>query len=219
MNVIVISAYPERRTKYDNRYQIFEAYTPKDITQEVYDDYYFRYNAKPLYRKKVISCAESHKAVLQKIIDEDLKDTIIIEDDAVLDFDRLDELKGVNQFTYIGGDITSLTLDKSNTFRKESKENVRASLKNGINKIDIQNWRLAHACGYYIPNASVAELILRSIPVYKLNRAIDKEYMELQKQGIVQQFIYPAIVTLVEDEAKKGFNFSSYKLHSNQYYY
>ena len=219
MNIIVVSAYPERRTKYDDRYTIFEAFTPKDITQKVYDNYYFRYNAKPLYRKKVISCAESHKKVLQKIIDEDLKDTIIIEDDAVLDFDRLDELKGVNQFTYIGGDITSLTLDKSNTFRKESKENIRASLKKGINKIDIENWRLAHACGYYIPNRTVAELILRSIPVYKLNRAIDKEYMELQKQGIVQQFIYPAIVTLVEDEAKKGFNYSSYKLHSNQYYY
>ena len=219
MNVIVISAYPERRTKYDDRYEIFEAYTPKDITQEVYDNYYFRYNAKPLYRKKVISCAESHKAVLQKIIDEDLKDTIIIEDDAIMDFTRIEELKGLDDFTYIGGDITSLTLDKSNTFRKESKENVRASLKNGINKIDIENWRLAHACGYYIPNKEVAQRILARIPVYKLNRAIDTEYMLLQKQGYIQQFIYPAIVTLVEAEAKKGFNYSSYKLHSNQYYY
>ena len=198
---------------------IFEAFTPKDITQEVYDNYYFRYNAKELYRKKVISCAESHKKVLQKIIDENLKETIIIEDDAVVDFARIGELKGVNQFTYIGGDITSLTLDKSNTFRKESKENVRASLNTGINKIDIQNWRVAHACGYYIPNKEVAELILRSIPVYKLNRAIDTEYMLLQKQGYIQQFIYPAIVTLVEAEAKQGFNYSNYKLHSTQYYY
>ncbi len=219
MNVIVISAYPERRTKYDDRYEIFEAYTPQDITEEVYDNYYFRYNAKPLYRKKVIACAESHKAVLQKIIDEDLKDTIIIEDDAVLDFNRLDELKGINQFTYIGGDITSLTLNKSNTFRKELKEDIRKSLNKGINIIDIENWRLAHACGYYIPNRTVALLILGSIPVYDKCRAIDKEYMEIQKQGYIKQFIYPAIVTLVEDEAKKGFNYSSYKLHSNQYYY
>jgi len=136
-----------------------------------------------------------------------------------MDFTRIEELKGLDDFTYIGGDITSLTLDKSNTFRKESKENVRASLKNGINKIDIENWRLAHACGYYIPDKKVAELILARIPVYKLNRAIDVEYMLLQKQGYIQQFIYPAIVTLVEAEAKKGFNYSSYKLHSNQYYY
>jgi len=219
MKVIVISAYPERRTKYDDRYEIFEAYTPKDITQEVYDNYYFRYNAKPLYRKKVISCAESHKKVLQKIIDEDLKRTIIIEDDAVLDFDRLDECNYLNEFTYIGGDITSLTLGKSNTFRKELKEDIRKSLNEGINIIDKKSWRVAHACGYYIPDKKVAQRILDSIPVYKLNRAIDKEYMELQKQGLIQQFIYPAIVTLVEDEAKKGFNYSSYKLHSNQYYY
>ena len=27
MKIIVISAYPERRTKYDDRYEIFEAYT------------------------------------------------------------------------------------------------------------------------------------------------------------------------------------------------
>ncbi len=219
MKVIVISAYPERRTKYDDRYEIFEAYTPKDITQELYDNYYFRYNAKPLYRKKVIACTESHKKVLQKIIDEDLKRTIIIEDDAIVDFDRLDECNYLNEFTYIGGDITSLTLDKSNTFRKELKEDVRKSLKEGINIIDKKSWRIAQTCGYYIPNKKVAQRILDSIPVYKKGRIIDKEYMELQKQGLIQQFIYPAIVTLVEDEAKTGFTYSHYKLHSNQYYY
>ena len=219
MKVIVISAYPERRTKYDDRYEIFEAYTPKDITQEVYDNYYFRYNAKPLYRKKVISCAESHKAVLQKIIDEDLKETIIIEDDAIMDFTRIEELKGLDDFTYIGGDIVALTLNKYNDFRKNQKEDIRQSLNTGINNIDIDNWRLAHACGYYIPNKEVAQRILASIPVYDKCRAIDKEYMLLQVEKKISQFIYPAIVTLQMEEAKKGFNFSSYKLYSNQYYY
>jgi len=219
MKIIVISAYPERRTKYDDRYEIFEAYTPKDITQEVYDNYYFRYNAKPLYRKKVIACAESHKKVLQKIIDDDLKGTIIIEDDAIMDFTRIEELKGLDDFTYIGGDIVALTLNKYNDFRKNQKEDIRQSLNTGINNIDIDNWRLAHACGYYIPNKEVAQRILASIPVYDKCRAIDKEYMLLQVEKKISQFIYPAIVTLQMEEAKKGFNFSSYKLYSNQYYY
>jgi GR25 family glycosyltransferase involved in LPS biosynthesis len=219
MKTFVISAYPERRKKYDDRYTIFDAYTPKDITDEIYDNYYFRYNAKPLYRKKVISCAESHKKVLKIIIEEDLKETIIIEDDAVMDFTRIEELKGLDDFTYIGGDIVALTLNKYNDFRKNKKEDIRQSLKKGINTIDIENWRLAHACGYYIPNKEVAQRILDSIPNLNKCRAIDKEYMLLQVEKKISQFIYPAIVTLQMDEAKQGFNFSQYKLHSNQYYY
>jgi len=219
MKIFVISAYPERRTKYDDRYTIFDAYTPKDITNEIYDNYYFRYNAKPLYRKKVIACAESHKQVLKIIIEEDLKETIILEDDAVLDFSRIEELKGINEFCYIGGDIVALTLNKYNEFRKTKKEDIRQSLNTGLNTIDIENWRLAHACGYYIPNKEVALQILNSIPNLNKCRAIDKEYMLLQEKRIISKFIYPALVTLQMDEAKQGFNFSQYKLHSNQYYY
>ena len=73
MNIIVVSAYPERRTKYDNRYQIFEAYTPKDITQKVYDDkgkldkstvpgdYYFESaaGATQIYSKKTVGSSSS----------------------------------------------------------------------------------------------------------------------------------------------------------------
>jgi len=219
MKIFVISAYPERRTKYDDRYTIFDAYTPKDITDEIYDKYYFRYNAKPLYRKKVIGCAESHKKVLKIIIEEDLKETIILEDDAILDVSRIGELKGMNEFCYIGGDIVALTLNKYNEFRKTKKEDIRQSLQQGINTIDIENWRLAHACGYYIPNKEVAQQILNSIPNLNKCRAIDVEYMSLQKKRKISKFIYPALVTLDIDEAKKGFNFSQYKLHSNQYYY
>ena len=219
MKIFVISAYPERRTKYDDTYTIFDAYTPKDITNEIYDNYYFRYNAKPLYRKKVIACAESHKKVLKIIIEEDLKETIILEDDAILDVSRIGELKGMNEFCYIGGDIVALTLNKYNEFRKSKKEDIRQSLQQGINTIDIENWRLAHACAYYIPNKEVAQQILNSIPNLNKCRAIDKEYMLLQEKKIISKFIYPALATLQIDEAKQGFNFSQYKLHSNQYYY
>ena len=219
MKIFVISAYPERRTKYDDTYTIFDAYTHKDITNEIYDNYYFRYNAKPLYRKKVIACAESHKKVLKIIIEEDLKETIILEDDAILDVSRIGELKGMNEFCYIGGDIVALTLNKYNEFRKTKKEDIRQSLQQGINTIDIENWRLAHACGYYIPNKEVAQQILNSIPNLNKCRAIDVEYMSLQKKRKISKFIYPALATLQIDEAKQGFNFSQYKLHSNQYYY
>jgi len=220
MKVYVINAYKDRKEKYDNRYTIYPAVWWEDITDDILEKYYFRYNAKKDYRRKVVACAESHKKLLNEIILNDLKEVVIIEDDAIInDFSRLEELKDVDDFTYIGGDITSLTLTKSDEFRKTKKEYVRESLKLGMNTINISNWRVAHACGYYIPNKQVAKKILDLIPVYTKGRAIDKEYMMLQEKKIIKDFIYPAIVTLDIDDAKKGFNYSTYKLHSNQYYY
>jgi len=220
MKVYVINAYEDRKEKYDDRYTIFPAIWYENITDDILEKYYFRYNAKKDYRRKVVACAESHKKMLNEIISKDLKEVVIIEDDAVInDFSRLEELKDINDFTYIGGDITSLTLNKSNEFRKTKKEYVRESLKLGMNTIDISNWRLAHACGYYIPNKEVAEKILNLIPYYDKCRAIDKEYMMLQEKKIIKDFIYPAIVTLDIGDAKKGFNYSTYKLHSDQLYY
>lgn len=220
MKVYVINGYPDRKEKYDDRYTIFPAIWYENITDDILEKYYFRYNAKKDYRKKVVACAESHKKMLNEIISKDLKQVVIIEDDAVInDFSRLEELKDINDFTYIGGDITSLTLSKSNEFRKTKKEYVRESLKLGMNTIDISKWRLAHACGYYIPNKEVAERVLNLMPYYDKCRAIDKEYMMLQEKKIIKDFIYPAIVTLDIGDAKKGFNYSTYKLHSDQLYY
>jgi len=220
MKVYVINAYKDRREKYDDRYNIFPAIWYENITDDILEKYHFRYNAKKNYRRKVVACAESHQNMLKHIISNDLKEVVIIEDDAVInDFSRLEELKDINDFTYIGGDITSLTLNKSNEFRRTKKEKIRESLKKGLNEIDISNWRIAHACGYYIPNKEVAEKILKLIPVYEKCRAIDKEYMMLQEKKIIKDFIYPAIVTLNIGDAKKGFNYSTYKLHSDQFYY
>ncbi len=220
MKVFVINAYTDRREKYDDKYELFPAIWWETIDDELLSKYHFRYNAKIPFRKKVIACAESHKNMLKHIISNNLKEVVIIEDDCIIeDFSRLEELKTLNDFTYIGGDITSLTLNKSNAFRK-TKEHVRQSLKLGINKIDITNWRIAHACGYYIPNKEVAKKILDLIPVYTKGRAIDKEYMMLQEKKIIKDFIYPAISTINIKEANTGFNFSTYKLPNGvQKYY
>ena len=221
MKVFVINAYKDRREKYDDRYNIFQAVWWEDVTEEQLEKYHFRYNAKKDYRRKVVACAESHQNMLKHIISNDLKEVVIIEDDAVInDFSRLEELKDVNDFCYVGGDITSLTLNKSLDFRKTKKEYVRESLKLGMNTIDISNWRIAHACAYFIPNKKIAEKILNLIPVYDKCRAIDKEFMMLQEKKIIKDFIYPAIVTLDIGDAKKGFNFSRYTLPngSQQYY-
>lgn len=221
MKVYVINAYKNRKEKYDDRYTLFPAIWYEDITDDILENYYFRHNTKKDFKRKVVACAESHKKLLNEIILNDLKEVVIIEDDAIInDFSRLEELKDVNDFTYIGGDLTAIKWDLYKEFVKTKKEDVRQSLKIGMNTINISDWRISHACGYYIPNKEVAEKILKLIPVYEKGRAIDIEYMLLQKKKIIKDFIYPAIVTLNEEEAKKGFNYSKgYTLASNQLYY
>tara|TARA_R110001599_G_scaffold171084_1_gene361509 strand:+ start:133 stop:798 length:666 start_codon:yes stop_codon:yes gene_type:complete len=221
MRVFVINAYEERREKYDERYELFPATWWEDVTEEQVEIYHFRWNAKIELRKKIVACSLSHKRLLQKIIDEDLKNIVIIEDDALIDdFDRLDELEDIKEFCYIGGNFGSPLLKDNNEFTKGGKKDIlRESLSKGLNVIDLKEFRLGHACGYYIPNKEVSQMILSNIPKGKKERAIDAEYIFLQKKGKINKFIYPAISTLYLKDACNGFTYSTYKLYDDQTLY
>ena len=218
MRIFVVNAYPERRSKYDDRYEIYDAVWWEDLTDEDIKDYYLRYNAKTDLRKKVVACSKSHKNLLMKIIKEDLKDVVIIEDDAIIeDFERLKELEEVNEFCYIGGDITSPLLKNMKDFKSNGeKDNLRFEFIKGINQINPKEFKIGQTCGYYIPNSKVAQHILSNIPVNDKERAIDNEYMYLQKRGVINYFIYPALSVLNVEEARKGFTYSNHKLYDNQ---
>ena len=106
MTIFVVNAYEDRKEKYlnDDRYELYPAIWWENVSDEDVEKYYFRHNANMDYRRKVVACSESHKSILMKIIKEDLKDTFILEDDAIIeDWDKLDELKGFQDFCYIGG--------------------------------------------------------------------------------------------------------------------
>jgi GR25 family glycosyltransferase involved in LPS biosynthesis len=218
MRIFVVNAYPERRSKYDDRYEIYDAVWWEDLTDEDITDYYLRYNAKTDLRKKVVACSKSHKNLLMKIIKEDLKNVVIIEDDAIIeDFERLKELEEVNEFCYIGGDITSPLLKNMKDFKSNGeKDNLRFEFIKGINQINPKEFKIGQTCGYYIPNSKVAQHILSNIPVNDKERAIDNEYMYLQKRGVINYFIYPALSVLNVEEARKGFTYSNHKLYDNQ---
>jgi GR25 family glycosyltransferase involved in LPS biosynthesis len=218
MRIFVVNAYPERRSKYDDRYEIYDAVWWEDLTDEDIKDYYLRYNAKTDLRKKVVACSKSHKNLLMKIIKEDLKNVVIIEDDAIIeDFERLKELEEVNEFCYIGGDITSPLLKNMKDFKSNGeKDNLRFEFIKGINQINPKEFKIGQTCGYYIPNSKVAQHILSNIPVNDKERAIDNEYMYLQKRGVINYFIYPALSVLNVEEARKGFTYSNHKLYDNQ---
>ena len=225
MNIYVINAYKERSNKYDERYTMYPAKWWTDITDIEVEKLHFRYNCKIPLRKKITACCLSHLGMIQKIIDEDLKDVVILEDDTIIkDFELLkEEVKLIpNEFCYLGGQINSPLVKDYHTFTKEHKKAIIDHIRNDnniIQTIDTNIFRITHACGYYIPDKKVAIKLLSSIEeVYKGRklRAIDVMFYELQKKGIIKYFIFPAIGTLDLKDAKQGFTYSHYKLEDEQ---
>ena len=220
MRVFIVNAYEDRKEKYDEeKYELYPAIHWTDVKDEDVERYHFRHNAKMDYRKKVVACSMSHQELLQKIINEDLKDVFILEDDAIIEkWDRLKELEGCKEFCYIGGQINAPLMKDFKKF-EDIKDSVRDNFCKGINVIDPKEFRLAHTCGYFIPNRRVAQDILSNIPHGSKERAIDSEYIALQKKGKITKFIYPAIATLYLPDANKGFTYSTYKLYDDQILY
>ena len=221
MRIFVVNAYPERKEKYlsDKRYELFPAVWWENVSEEEVDKYHFRHNAKLEYRKKVVACSLSHKKILLKIIQEKLENIIIIEDDALIDFERLDELRNINEFIYIGGDVTSPLLKNMKYFKENDKQELQNLFMKGINEIDPEIFKIGQTAGYFVPNFKVAQAILSNIPHGKKERAIDTEFIYLQKKKIINKFLFPAISVLYLEDAKNGFTYSNYKLYDNQKFY
>ena len=220
MNIFVVNAYEDRKYKYDEeRYQLYDAVWWEDVTEEQTEDFHFRHNAKMDLRKKVVACTMSHMNLLKKIITDKLEDVVILEDDCVIkDGKRLEELKGTKEFCYIGGQINAPLMKDFKKFEAE-KDAVRDNFSKGINVIDPKEFRVAHACSYYIPNADVARHLLSNMPNGKKMRCIDTEYILQQKKDRIKKFMYPALAVLNLDDAVKGFTYSGYKLYDNQEFY
>ncbi len=206
MKVFVINAYPERRNKYDERYTMFPAVLSKDVEESDCDKYSFYWNISSKLKHNIVACSMSHKKCLEHIVINKLNEIIIIEDDAVIDFERLDELKEYNDFTYIGGDIRPPLLKDDSKFKKEMIiSNV------GKNQIDTDRFVILGCFGMYIPTWNVAKMIIENIPVNTKEKAIDVEMKKLQKKELIKYYHYPAISTLYLEDAKTGFSASQMK--------
>ena len=227
MRVFVINAYPDRRSKYNNDYELLKSIWWEDITDDMLDNYHFRYNCKTELRKKICACTESHKAAIKKIIDEDLQDVCILEDDCIIkDMELLSEIVKIlpEDFVYLGGQVNAPLVKDYNSFKHKKKdiiENIKKD-NNLIKTIEPEKYRITHACSYYIANKEVASKILSSIDdVYSKRklRVIDVMFHELQKRNIIKYFVFPALGTLHLPDARRGFTYSTYKLDDEQLEY
>jgi len=228
MKVLVINAYPERRDKYDENYEMFPARLWNTITEDELSEFTFRHNCNMELRKKITACCLSHLEVLKKIVDEDLKDVVILEDDCYIE--DMEGLRSTikylpNEFLYLGGEINATLLKNYPKFRETEKPDIIKMIdrRNQLyHQIMPDKFRITMACSYYIPNKEVAGMILHEIMKHFSNKklhAIDHIYWQLQKKKVIKGFIFPALCVLHEEDAKTGFTFSQYKLHDNHKFY
>jgi len=225
-----IEKYKSRLEKYDNRYKIFKGTTPDDVTDEEIKKYCFYWNASEAHKRAVISCRKTHLKMIDYIIEKNLKNVVILEDDTIIDdFDELKNLENVKEFCYLGGKLGWKIKSKDGKndmkdFKYRRHAEITETLKKGINEIGIKDcWRVAQACGYFIPDKTEAMrikvLLQNYIPsqFYRM-KAIDTELILLQKEGRIRLMYYPAIAVLHLPDAKKGFTGQHYQLTNQKTY-
>jgi hypothetical protein len=222
--------YKSRLHKYDNRYNIFEGTTPDEITDEEIKQYSFYWNANPDYRRAVISCRKTHLKMLDHIIENNLRNVVVLEDDTIIDdFDKLKNLENFHSFCYLGGKLGWKIKSKDGKndmkdFKNRRHKEITENLKKGINEIGIENcWRISQTCGYFIPDKKEAMRIKILVEDYIPNnffrkKAIDTEFILLQKEKKIKWMFYPAIAVLHLEDAKKGFTGSNYQIGQQKFY-
>jgi GR25 family glycosyltransferase involved in LPS biosynthesis len=215
VKIFVINISDERWERYkdDERFKRWIGCDGRDLDMEFVEQTYITmWNARELHKRCVAGCCESHLSLLRHIYENKINDAIILEDDVDIDFDRLDILKDVNEFCYLGGHFQGRTLKhKAHT----------GFLFEGVNTITPHTFTIAGAYGYYIPTYDIAESLYINIMSKTKRRGFDCELRRLQKGNKIKKFIYPAIVELYLPVAQTGFSCqsSNFKLNDSKKYY
>ena len=194
----------------DDRYERFNATLGSNLGEnnKYMKKIIMMWNVSDKQKRNVVGCLISHLRVLRYIVKNKLKDVLIIEDDAIVDFKKLKRLKikklPRDKMIYFGGIVRSLKLNDS----LWSYNNTIKTFKIGLNKINPKKFKIGATHGYFIPEWGVAKRILKYIDNKERLRAIDGEFALMQRDRIdlVDSFIYPAIVYLKMDEALDGFS-------------
>jgi len=217
-NIFVINISDERWKNYENdkRFTRWIGCNGKeDLTLEwVNENYHFYHNCNDDLRLNIAGCSESHLSCLKHIYEHKINNAIIIEDDTVIDFDKLFHYglySFLNDVCYIGGDFQPCKLKDQKTFIKPVFDTESLSLR----KIDNQSFLISGAFGIFIPRWEQALRLMEKKG--KKRRAIDVEWKNLQKKNVINYFVYPALVKLNMDVAMTGFTYNKnrYKLKSD----
>ena len=216
VKIFVINISDERWERYkdDDRFTRWNGVDGRQLPLEFVEQTYITmHNARESHKRSVAGCSESHLSLLGHIYENKIDDVIILEDDTIIDFDKLHILKDIKEFCYLGGRFQGRNL--------KHKPHTGILFK-GINTITPFTFTITGAHAYYIPTYDIAESLYINIMSKTKRRAIDAEFRRLQKGDKIKKFIYPAIVELHLPTAMNGFTYnasSHYKLKDTNKYY
>jgi GR25 family glycosyltransferase involved in LPS biosynthesis len=193
--------------KNDDNYIRYSACNGIEMSQEnpYYDKLQIMWNASDRKKKCTAGILNSHMSIIKKIVKQKLNQVLVIEDDAIIDFKKLQKINldklPQDSIIYFGG-----TLHPPDSFKNKSWDHneISKSFKNGINTIDPKKYRILGGHGYYFPTWNVAKQLIDEVGKKKKMRALDTEMVYLQRKGIIKYFYYPALSYLQMDDAKKG---------------
>jgi len=197
--IINMECDKDRMSKYKNASRL-PAIVGKDAPDDFKKRFIFRYNTAEKKAMGHIGCFGSHIKVLRKIIKEDLKYVIVLEDDSS-DINKLPKsLIGFPHAVYLGGWMVKPKIKDLNQPIDKSK------FKKGINKIDYTKYRILETRGYFVPNKQEAIRMLNIIEKAPKLKNVD---IFFSKNEIIKYFYYPALslqVTKLDSrlDAKKG---------------
>ena len=143
--------------------------------------------------KAKMACFSSHIKALEYIVKNKLDNVVILEDDAFLDGEIIDN------FPDDGACLLGATLrhptnwNKDAKFRKNNVNDIIKKFKIGINTIDYNIYRWTQAHAIYYPNWTVAKINLNII---KKSKYKYKHYdIFLSDRKLVKYLHYPSIFT------------------------
>ncbi len=206
--------------KNDERYMRYSACNGLEMSKQnpFYDRYQIMWNAGDRKKKCGAGILNSHMSIITKIAKQKIDKALVIEDDAVVNFKKLQSLNldklPQDSVIYFGG-----TLHPPDSFKNKTWKHSEAikSLTSGINKIDSKKYRVLGGHGYYFPTWQTAQKLIDIFNKKKKLRLLDTEMVYLQRKGIIKYLYYPAISYLDMKDAKKGVH-ADYILRDMKHY-
>ena len=185
-----------------------------------YDKLKIMWNAGEKKRKCGAGILNSHMNLIKEIADNQVDQVFVVEDDSVIDFERLKKINLNNlpqdSLIYFGGVLHPPTSFKDKNWKYAD---AKKGFKNGINVIDSSKYRIFGGFGYYFPKWQIAHHLYYEIFSLKPKlKPLDTEMTYLQKKGIIKYFYYPALSYLHMDDAKKGIHGDAYIKRDMKHY-
>jgi len=150
-----------------------------------------------------MGCTEGHINMLRKIVKEKLTNIIILEDDSVIDYSKIDkfleDIKDIDGLIYIGGAFNYSKVKDWSYRQPHISEYMEGKPIEGINEVTKDIW----VCGtfsYFIKDYKIAEHILGNCKGKTgkyLSSLTDVMYNKIPKLN--RYYYYPSIVECAID--------------------